>query len=94
MKRMTFLILAVVFIAMMTGCATFATNQDVPQATFPIIQMVPNDKLPQGEEIASFLKIAGFCLDYDGFVAKVRGRNYDVVEKTWFVFNRVYAIAK
>jgi len=80
-------------IAMMS-CVTFATNQEVPQKTIPVISVVSGSLVPTGTEIASYTKFIGICLGYDDFVAAVEGKDYDVVEKFYFVINKVYAISK
>jgi hypothetical protein len=79
---------------MVRGCATFATNDEVPQKTIPILSFVSGKLVPPGEVIASYNKFLGICIGYDDFVAAVEGQDYDVVEKTYFVFNKVSAIAK
>jgi hypothetical protein len=86
------ILLAAVSLTM--SCATFATNNEVPQETWPILSIVPGSSLPAGTEIASYTKFLGFCIGYDEFVAAVEGHDYDVVEKTFVVINKVYAIAK
>jgi hypothetical protein len=87
-------VLVLVIGSLFAGCATFATNQDVPQKTIPILSFVPNGSLPAGTEIASYTKVFGICIGYDDFVAAVAGQNYDVVETTYYFFNKVSAISK
>jgi hypothetical protein len=96
MKKMVFPILVVLVLFSFAGCATFATNQEVPQKTIPIIGFVSGSLLPAGEEIASYMKFAGICIGYDDFVAAVQGKDYDVVEKTYLVIplGKVSAISK
>ena len=94
MKKMVFPILVVLVLFAFAGCATFATNQEVPQKTIPILGFVPGGSLPAGAEIASYTKFLGICIGYDDFVAAVQGQDYDVVEKWLFVINKVYAISK
>lgn len=94
MKKLILPIIAVLVLFFIAGCATFATNQDVPQKTIPVIGFVSPKLLPAGTEIASFTKVFGFCLRYDEFVEAVDGFDYDVYEKTFFVFSKVIAIAK
>jgi hypothetical protein len=94
MKKIRFLALAVLITVVFASCATFATIQVVPQRTIPILSFVPNSKVPTGAEIASYTKIIGICIGYDAFVQAVQGQDYDVVEKCYFVFNKVLAISK
>jgi len=78
----------------MAGCASFATNQDVPQKTVPILAFVSGGLVPTGEEIASYTIFIGIALGYDDFVEAVKGKNYDVVWKNYMFFSKVSAIAK
>jgi hypothetical protein len=94
MKKIALSILIVLFVSLFAGCATFATNQEVPQKTIPLIGVVSGSLLPTGAEIASYTKFMGICIGYDEFVAAVEGQDYDVVEKWLFVINKVYAISK
>ena len=94
MKKIYLFILVVSVLSLFAGCATFATNQEVPQKTIPILGFVPGSSLPAGTEIASYTKFLGICIGYDAFVAAVEGKDYDVVEK-WLVFiNKVSAVSK
>jgi hypothetical protein len=81
-------------VSLVVSCATFATNGEVPQKTIPILSFVPGGSLPAGTEIASYTKFIGICIGYDDFVSAVAGQDYDVVEKTFFIFNKVSAVAK
>jgi hypothetical protein len=81
-------------VALTVSCATFVTNDEVPQATWPILSIVPPSSVPAGTEIASYTKFIGICIGYDEFVGAVAGQDYDVVEKTYFIFNKVSAVAK
>ena len=92
-KSVLFIALALV-VLIVAGCATFATNQEVPQPTIPVLGFVSGSKLPTGTEIASYTKVFGICIGYDDFVEEVKGKDYDVVEKWLFVINKVYAISK
>jgi hypothetical protein len=76
------------------SCASFATVQGVPQKTIPVVNIVPGGSQPTGQEIASYTKIIGIALGYDEFVAAVRGRNYDVMEKGFGPYAKVTAFAK
>ena len=79
----------------MVSCTTFATNKEVPQKTIPILGIVSGKLVPQGEVIASYTKLLGFCIGYDDFVQAVsRYSDYDVYEKTYFVFSKVSAVRK
>jgi hypothetical protein len=66
----------------------------VPQSTIPILGFVPGKKVPEGEVIASYTKFIGICFKYADFETAVKGKNYDVAEKTYFLFNKVIAIQK
>jgi ABC-type glycerol-3-phosphate transport system substrate-binding protein len=94
MKKAKLFGLALVAGIMLASCASFATVQDVPQKTIPILGFVPGKNTPQGTVIASFNKIFGICLKYNDFVSAVQGKNYDVMEKRYFVFSKVFAVAK
>ncbi|MDR0709313.1 MAG: hypothetical protein LBF77_04525 [Spirochaetaceae bacterium] len=95
MKKILFrLLVLLAAVSLIAGCATFATNREVPQKTWPILSIVPNSSLPPGTEMASYYKVIGICLGYDDFVAAVAGKDYDVVEKWYVFFNKVSAIAK
>jgi|TergutMp193P3_1026864.scaffolds.fasta_scaffold31183_5 hypothetical protein len=86
-----FLIVAIAF----SSCATLGTtNGGVPQKTVPILGFVSGKLAPQGEEIASFVNFYGICIGYDDFVEKVKGKNYDVLIKNYYLFIKVSAIAK
>ena len=76
------------------SCASFATIQDVPQKTIPVLNIVPGASQPSGQEIASYTKIFGICLKYDDFSAAVRGKSYDVMEKGFGPYAKVTAFAK
>jgi hypothetical protein len=93
MKKMVPILVVLVLFAF-AGCASFATNQDVPQKTVPIFGFVSGKLLPTGAEIASYTKLFGICLGYDDFVAAVQGQDFDVVEKNFYVIQKVYAISK
>ena len=94
MKKFVFPILVILVVSLFAGCATFATNKEVPQKTIPILGFVSNSLVPPGEEIASYTKFIGICIGYDEFVAAVEGQDYDVVEKWFFIFNKVIAVSK
>ena len=101
MKKICFFILVVSVLSLFAGCATFATNQEVPQKTIPILSFIPKSKpifgsgiVPAGTEMASYYKVFGFCLNYDAFTAQVSGSDYDVVETFYFVFSKISAISK
>jgi len=94
MKKMVLPILVVLVLFAYAGCASFATNQEVPQKTIPILGFVSGSLLPTGTEIASYTKLFGICLGYDDFVAAVQGKDYDVVEKNYYVIQKVFAISK
>jgi hypothetical protein len=66
----------------------------VPQPTIPVLGFVSGGKVPQGEVIASYTKFIGICIGYNAFVEAVDGEDYDVVEKTFMLFNKVYAVSK
>ena len=95
MKKLIFgsLILLATF-SLAVSCATFATKNEVPQKTIPILSFVPKSGVPAGQEIASYIKVIGICIDYDDFVAAVAGKDYDVVEKFYYFFSKVIAVAK
>ena len=93
MKKMVPILVVLVLFAF-AGCASFATNQDVPQKTVPILGFVSGKLLPAGEEIASYTKLFGICLGYDDFVEAVQGQDFDVMEKNFYVIQKVYAISK
>ena len=94
MKKLIVPILIVLTLLLCASCATFATNEEVPQSTIPILGFVSGGKVPQGEVIASYSKFIGICIGYSAFVEAVDGEDYDVVEKTYFLFNKVYAVSK
>ncbi|MDR1239610.1 MAG: hypothetical protein LBK27_05825 [Treponema sp.] len=93
-KNLLLSLVLLALVSLLAGCATFATNQEVPQKTIPILAFVPTGSLPAGTEIASYTKFIGICIGYDDFVTAVAGKDYDVVEKFFVVFSKVSAIAK
>ena len=94
MKKFIVPMLIALTLLVCASCATFATNEEVPQPTIPVLGFVPGSKVPQGEVIASYTKFIGICIGYSAFVEAVEGEDYDVVEKTFMIFNKVYAVSK
>jgi hypothetical protein len=76
------------------SCASYATVQNVPQKTIPILGWVSGSVLPTGEEIASYTIFYGICIGYDDFVEAINGKNYDIVVKNYYIVQKVIAVAK
>jgi hypothetical protein len=94
MKKIQVLVLAALVMGVFASCATFATNQGVPQKTIPILSFVSGSLVPTGEVIASYTKLFGICLGYDEFVQAVEGQDYDVTETFYLFTSKVRAISK
>ncbi|GHV93372.1 hypothetical protein AGMMS50268_38750 [Spirochaetia bacterium] len=96
MKKAIFTLVLVLMVGMILGsCATYATKSGTPQDTIPILAMVRTLDQPEGTPIASYVTVFGISIGYDDFIESVKGQNYDILIRTYFLgVTEIIAVTK